>query len=75
MSLCPSYQNRKMPSPLLTPGERQHGCTLQPWITITLVVTILGIYYNSVLTTGCELGRHLYSPDFTDEEPEAPRGP
>lgn len=35
----------------------------------------MGIYYNYVPTSGCELGRHLYSPHFIDEEPEAHRGP
>lgn len=53
-------------------------CTLQLWMSIfttSIMVTALDIYYNSVLTTGCELGRPLYSPHFIDEEPEAQRGP
>lgn len=53
-------------------------CTLQPWtliFTITILIIALGVYQNSMLSTGCELGRHLYSPHFIDKEPDAQRGP
>ena len=39
------------------------------------MVLVLGIYCNSVLTTGYELGRHSYSPHFIEGEPEAQKGP
>ena len=54
-------------------------CTLHPQtliFTITMTMAVVsGIYYNSVPTTGCRLGRHLYSPRFMHESPEPQRGP
>lgn len=54
---------------LLSPDKRQRGLSfaaVEAAFHCHCHVTVLGIYYTSVRSTGCELGRHLYSPGFMD---------